>query len=489
MPYPGFEPRNSGTPDRRRNNRLRHRRSAHNFIDGNTGSMVVGAESATDVEDVDYRLDCSPPTKANRAQSPACSLLIFASGTHTGQFLWSAGYLEDIPFPPPLHSSTAPYSPHFTLIGSQDLDVKSRRITDISTSSFASHQGKPGSISGEVAPRFSHVGIVPDRDLTFPPPLHSGAAQYSPLKTTINAAAFLFLFERRRRRRLQPASGEFGSIRNDPLASLSSRRLAGTCDKENGACGTTRADCFIDFGQPWKTGMWMAGRGTEPTSTRMRGQWLTTAPPRLVMGSLKVLLHPKRSRKAILLRLPSTPCALLVDCSQCSGRVRLVLYWLLRAAKYSFLSVRPKVTGECRSDVSLASDAIFLACAVVARGREDSGQRKQHTNGWSLLVPGRRSRVICDAHVVMVDAVRDAAKAAIALLASWMWYWWTQSPVRYHINAVAEGRSSCNPATANLGTLFASPSCVLVVGLQSDLASSLSRRYIVASEVQTSPCF
>ncbi|KAJ8875835.1 hypothetical protein PR048_023736 [Dryococelus australis] len=29
-------------------------------------------------------------------------------------------------FPPPLHSGTAPHSPHFTLIGSEDLDVKSR---------------------------------------------------------------------------------------------------------------------------------------------------------------------------------------------------------------------------------------------------------------------------------------------------------------------------------------------------------------------------
>ncbi|KAJ8870197.1 hypothetical protein PR048_029213 [Dryococelus australis] len=37
---------------------------------------------------------------------------------------WSAAFLEDLPFPPPFHSGAAPYSPRFTLISSQDLDVK-----------------------------------------------------------------------------------------------------------------------------------------------------------------------------------------------------------------------------------------------------------------------------------------------------------------------------------------------------------------------------
>ncbi|KAJ8866173.1 hypothetical protein PR048_033697 [Dryococelus australis] len=36
----------------------------------------------------------------------------------------AAGFLEDLPFPPPLHSGAAPYSPRFTLIVSQDLAVK-----------------------------------------------------------------------------------------------------------------------------------------------------------------------------------------------------------------------------------------------------------------------------------------------------------------------------------------------------------------------------
>ncbi|KAJ8888068.1 hypothetical protein PR048_007554 [Dryococelus australis] len=50
---------------------------------------------------------------------------IFASGNRAGRCRWSAGSLGYLPFPPPLHSGAAPFSPHFTLIGSQDLVVKS----------------------------------------------------------------------------------------------------------------------------------------------------------------------------------------------------------------------------------------------------------------------------------------------------------------------------------------------------------------------------
>ncbi|KAJ8876118.1 hypothetical protein PR048_024027 [Dryococelus australis] len=54
------------------------------------------------------RLDCSPPTKANRVESPASSLRILASGNRAGRCGWSAGFLGDLPFPPPLHSGAAP---------------------------------------------------------------------------------------------------------------------------------------------------------------------------------------------------------------------------------------------------------------------------------------------------------------------------------------------------------------------------------------------
>ncbi|KAJ8883136.1 hypothetical protein PR048_014976 [Dryococelus australis] len=40
---------------------------------------------------------------------------------------WSAGFLRDLPFHPPLHSDTAPFFHHFTLIGSQDVVVKNHQ--------------------------------------------------------------------------------------------------------------------------------------------------------------------------------------------------------------------------------------------------------------------------------------------------------------------------------------------------------------------------
>ncbi|KAJ8868070.1 hypothetical protein PR048_031879 [Dryococelus australis] len=70
------------------------------------------------------RLHYSPPTKANRVQSRAGSLRICASGNLAGQLRWSTGFLGDLPFHPLLHSSAAPFSPHFSLIGSQHLSVK-----------------------------------------------------------------------------------------------------------------------------------------------------------------------------------------------------------------------------------------------------------------------------------------------------------------------------------------------------------------------------
>ncbi|KAJ8894731.1 hypothetical protein PR048_000038 [Dryococelus australis] len=39
---------------------------------------------------------------------------------------WSTGFLRNLPYPPPLNCCTAPHSPQFTLIGSQDHDVKNR---------------------------------------------------------------------------------------------------------------------------------------------------------------------------------------------------------------------------------------------------------------------------------------------------------------------------------------------------------------------------
>ncbi|KAJ8877498.1 hypothetical protein PR048_021953 [Dryococelus australis] len=74
--------------------------------------------------------DYSSLTKTSRVRFPEGSPPpppgIFACGNRAGRCRWSAGFLGDLPFPPPLHSGAAAYSPRFTLIGPQDLDVKSR---------------------------------------------------------------------------------------------------------------------------------------------------------------------------------------------------------------------------------------------------------------------------------------------------------------------------------------------------------------------------
>ncbi|KAJ8875446.1 hypothetical protein PR048_023341 [Dryococelus australis] len=51
---------------------------------------------------------------------------IFASAKRARRCRWSADFLGDLTFPPPLNSAIAPFSPHFILIGSQELVVKSR---------------------------------------------------------------------------------------------------------------------------------------------------------------------------------------------------------------------------------------------------------------------------------------------------------------------------------------------------------------------------
>ncbi|KAJ8868675.1 hypothetical protein PR048_030214 [Dryococelus australis] len=73
------------------------------------------------------RLACSPPTKANRVQSPA--------GPPPDFRVWESCRT----MPLPLNSSAALFSPHFILIGSQGLVVKSR--ANISTQLFTPFDG------------------------------------------------------------------------------------------------------------------------------------------------------------------------------------------------------------------------------------------------------------------------------------------------------------------------------------------------------------
>ncbi|KAJ8893832.1 hypothetical protein PR048_006433 [Dryococelus australis] len=70
------------------------------------------------------RLACSPSPRRT-GLSLAGSRRTSACGNRAGRCRWPAGFLGDLPFPPLFHSGVAPYTPHFTLDGSQDLDVKS----------------------------------------------------------------------------------------------------------------------------------------------------------------------------------------------------------------------------------------------------------------------------------------------------------------------------------------------------------------------------
>ncbi|KAJ8888939.1 hypothetical protein PR048_008433 [Dryococelus australis] len=65
------------------------------------------------------RLTWSPPTKANRAQSPRPEVTPGYSevGIVPDDAAGRRVFLGDLSFPPPLHSYAAPSSPHFTLIG------------------------------------------------------------------------------------------------------------------------------------------------------------------------------------------------------------------------------------------------------------------------------------------------------------------------------------------------------------------------------------
>ncbi|KAJ8892300.1 hypothetical protein PR048_004880 [Dryococelus australis] len=72
------------------------------------------------------KLGRSPPTKANWVRFRPTSLPnFFAGGNRAGRCNWSAGFLDDLPFPPPFHYGAAQYSTRFTLIGCQDPVVKS----------------------------------------------------------------------------------------------------------------------------------------------------------------------------------------------------------------------------------------------------------------------------------------------------------------------------------------------------------------------------
>ncbi|KAJ8865954.1 hypothetical protein PR048_033478 [Dryococelus australis] len=68
----------------------------------------------------------SPACLRDSPLPPPRSSRVHHGFSHVGRCSWLTDFLGDLPFPPPLQSDTAQYTPPVTLIGSQDLDVKSR---------------------------------------------------------------------------------------------------------------------------------------------------------------------------------------------------------------------------------------------------------------------------------------------------------------------------------------------------------------------------
>ncbi|KAJ8890230.1 hypothetical protein PR048_009738 [Dryococelus australis] len=90
-----------------------------------TGAFKRPHKDATVAE----RLDCSPPTKAFRVQSPAGSLWILACGNRAGRCHWLAGFLGDIPFSPALSFRRCSILTLINLIGSQHFDKHAGPLT------------------------------------------------------------------------------------------------------------------------------------------------------------------------------------------------------------------------------------------------------------------------------------------------------------------------------------------------------------------------
>ncbi|KAJ8879785.1 hypothetical protein PR048_020393 [Dryococelus australis] len=103
-------------------------------------------------------------TTATSAKTPALADEV-VSDLDEFQRLTMGGDVDRFPMFP---SPPPPPSPSFTIGGHSGVEARA----------LASHQGKPGSIPGRTAPRFSHAVIVPDDAAPFLPFLNSSAAPH-----------------------------------------------------------------------------------------------------------------------------------------------------------------------------------------------------------------------------------------------------------------------------------------------------------------------
>ncbi|KAJ8870519.1 hypothetical protein PR048_029542 [Dryococelus australis] len=76
-------------------------------------------------------LDRSPSTKAIRVQSPGHR--IFARGNRARRCRWSVGFLGDIPFPSPFHSSATPYPLQSPSSALETLLLRTTQISSLTT--------------------------------------------------------------------------------------------------------------------------------------------------------------------------------------------------------------------------------------------------------------------------------------------------------------------------------------------------------------------
>ncbi|KAJ8869484.1 hypothetical protein PR048_028475 [Dryococelus australis] len=122
-------------------------------VTGNISAVPPATETDTSMAEINNvigyfaRLACSPPTKASRVTSPA-------SGNLAGRFRWPAGFLGDLPFPPPLHSGAAPYS----LKPSSALKIALLRAAQISSLTHLpppKQKGKPSELASITSAGFT----------------------------------------------------------------------------------------------------------------------------------------------------------------------------------------------------------------------------------------------------------------------------------------------------------------------------------------------
>ncbi|KAJ8894558.1 hypothetical protein PR048_007215 [Dryococelus australis] len=116
------------------------------------------------------------PPKLTELDSRRGRSRILAYENRVGLCRWLAGFLGNLPFPSPFHSGAAPYSPRFTLIGSQYLDVKSRQNLSTNCTVYFHGNAKLSAAAHVPLPHPVRDYVLRPRRLFIQPPPHVGPA-------------------------------------------------------------------------------------------------------------------------------------------------------------------------------------------------------------------------------------------------------------------------------------------------------------------------